>query len=544
MSYNSLYINLNNQPIASLLERLHTYFEDVTKRSKREKAHSYMLKFRSLALIFEIYEYVRISCKTRRERLSDYFSGMTLKQCLQTVVFIEELQTELNDICDKIEEIDNRYHGETDEEPENYVLAEIKCLNEKGVDGLSEQNHLRIAPFISDSCLWIAKNKEQGIYKYSSIFSRAKELLDDQGEPEPTNVSHEAEKTERENLLGNHLAYSVIPDFLIHPEGQTETPFNIYNFIVDVQEKSDKACFGDIFIEFRRALELLRNVFMADAEDIFYIRTGDFEKLSLVLPEDVITHLYTDLPFKEYKEARYNYAREFASEIENDKNEWRIKKGYYSRKLTDLENKEYYEEKKQSIINEMKSYEALWILRLHSGGLDNDVTPDNFARMFFRRENGSYFFIELQWQLEIIESEIAKLEKESIVKDSSMKLSPEEKAVSDFISKINRLAELLSDKWHGKEVSPGVHKPNLKVEVKSLELKAFLQKEQKDNYDELLSICFPPSSKTKAQFCQYINKIKNIYFVNLPDKNIAEVLAPIVELKATSVRNYLAQYNN
>ena len=70
------------------------------------------------------------------------------------------------------------------------------------------------------------------------------------------------------------------------------------------------------------------------------------------------------------------------------------------------------------------------VFQLESGGLDADVTPENFARMFYRRKGVDRYFIELQWELEELTSLIAK-NKQKPAKDSQeLVQTPEQKAVS------------------------------------------------------------------------------------------------------------------
>ena len=62
-----------NLPIDSLLERLQTYLADVKAKDGSQESLDLMFKFRSFALIAEVYEYVRKYFSQRTQRLSDYF---------------------------------------------------------------------------------------------------------------------------------------------------------------------------------------------------------------------------------------------------------------------------------------------------------------------------------------------------------------------------------------------------------------------------------------------------------------------------------------
>lgn len=147
----------------------------------------------------------------------------------------------------------------------------------------------------------------------------------------------------------------------------------------------------------------------------------------------------------------------------------------------------------------------------------------------------------MQWKLEIITSELAKLERKKVEEKSAITLTPQEKALSDFVGKIIQLANDLCDKWNGKEIEPAVHQPSVVVTIKNLELIAYLQDIQKSDKDKLLKICYPPKAKSKLDFCNYVNTLKKAYFCNLPNKYIAETLGPIIGLSVGTATNYLSK---
>jgi hypothetical protein len=285
---------------------------------------------------------------------------------------------------------------------------------------------------------------------------------------------------------------------------------------------------------------MLRNVFMTDAEDIYYVRTGDFTAIEKVYDKEVIEYFYTKLPLKEYYEARSLFIQQMNEDMEVAIGEWRISRGYIGRKLTPQEQIEFLQERKDGVIENMKSYEELWKLRMHSGGLDADVTPENFARMFYRRKGVDRYFIELQWELEELTSLIAK-NKQKPAKDSQeLVQTPEQKAVADFVDSIIMLVNTAYEKWNNQRVVPAVHKAEVHIVIKKEELIKFMQDKMKNDFEELCEFCYPEASK--QDFCQFVVQLQNDgYFGALPNKLLAEVLAPIAKISVGTARNYLSQ---
>lgn len=541
-----------NLPIDSLLERLQTYLADVKAKDGSQESLDLMFKFRSFALIAEVYEYVRKYFSQRTQRLSDYFSEMTLKRCLQTVVSIECLQETLenafahmkfNDDAEREYLIANGLDKDEDKLLKT-VYAQTSILCKNGTDALAKYV-LGDAPSVRNSLLWKGSKRQSSDFKFKKTFHRAKEKLDE--ELDKDNPIYKEDPNYKLAIeaqsLGNHIAHAVDDSQREYLEefNNDNKGFDFLSFFIEVQHKANSAKAENMYAELGKALEMLRIVFMTDAEDIYYIRTGEFEALKGILDDEVIKKYYTDLPFLGYKEERYDFGREYLSELEDMREDWRIKKGYTGRALTTAEKKDFLKERESEVTNEMKKDDKLWKLRQHSGGLDNAVTADNFARMFYRREKASRDYITLQWKLEIITSELAKLERKKVEEKSAITLTPQEKALSDFVGKIIQLANDLCDKWNGKEIEPAVHQPSVVVTIKNLELIAYLQDIQKSDKDKLLKICYPPKAKSKLDFCNYVNTLKKAYFCNLPNKYIAETLGPIIGLSVGTATNYLSK---
>lgn len=537
---------------ASLMERLHNYFDDASMGDEREDGQlEPLFKFHSLILIADIYEHVRLFLVNRDRRLSEYFSERTIKQCLRNVVDIEELQKRLPELHEDIETIESSMSWASDLLPMAGVEVmpgtdEIKLLHLHGIEALSKDANGNERPSVSKSLLWRAPSysHEEKDYVFGKVFRKAKEELDDDNcdnlSPDPEDKIYN--NIRAQSRLSNRVAWKVEShEWLNNPKKSKESKrFDFLGYIISIQRKAEEATADDIYFELKQALEYLRNVFMTDAEDIYYVRTGDFSKLEKVYSKDVITHFYTELPFKKYYEAKKEYVELLSDQMEVELGEWRISRGYIGRKLTPQEQIEFLQERKDGVIENMKSYEELWKLRMHSGGLDADVTPENFARMFYRRKGVDRYFIELQWELEELTSLIAK-NKQKPAKDSQeLVQTPEQKAVADFVDSIIMLVNTAYEKWNNQRVVPAVHKAEVHIVIKKEELIKFMQDKMKNDFEELCEFCYPEASK--QDFCQFVVQLQNDgYFGALPNKLLAEVLAPIAKISVGTARNYLSQ---
>ena len=537
---------------ASLMERLHNYFDDASMGDEREDGQlEPLFKFHSLILIADIYEHVRLFLVNRDRRLSEYFSERTIKQCLRNVVDIEELQKRLPELHEDIEIIESSMSWASDLLPMAGVEVmpgtdEIKLLHLHGIEALSKDANGNERPSVSKSLLWRAPSysHEGKDYVFGKVFRKAKEELDDDNcdnlSPDPEDKIYN--NIRAQSRLSNRVAWKVEShEWLNNPKKSKENKrFDFLGYIISIQRKAEEATADDIYFELKQALEYLRNVFMTDAEDIYYVRTGDFSKLEKVYSKDVITHFYTELPFKKYYEAKKEYVELLSDQMEVELGEWRISRGYIGRKLTPQEQIEFLQERKDGVIENMKSYEELWKLRMHSGGLDADVTPENFARMFYRRKGVDRYFIELQWELEELTSLIAK-NKQKPAKDSQeLVQTPEQKAVADFVDSIIMLVNTAYEKWNNQRVVPAVHKAEVHIVIKKEELIKFMQDKMKNDFEELCKFCYPEASK--QDFCQFVAQLQNDgYFGALPNKLLAEVLAPIAKISVGTARNYLSQ---
>ena len=539
---------------ASLMERLHNYFDDASMGDEREDGQlEPLFKFHSLILIADIYEHVRLFLVNRDRRLSEYFSERTIKQCLRNVVDIEELQKRLPELHEDIETIESSMSWASDLLPMAGVEVmpgtdEIKLLHLHGIEALSKDANGNERPSVSKSLLWRAPSysHEGKDYVFGKVFRKAKEELDDDNcdnlSPDPEDKIYN--NIRAQSRLSNRVAWKVEShEWINNPKKSKENKrFDFLGYIISIQRKAEEATADDIYFELKQALEYLRNVFMTDAEDIYYVRTGDFSKLEKVYSKDVITHFYTELPFKKYYEAKDEYVESFNDQMEVELGEWRISRGYIGRKLSYEEYDEFLQDRKDDVIKNMKSYEELWKLRMHSGGLDSDVTPENFARMFYRRKGVDRYFIELQWQLEELCRMIDEQSAKSTDNAEEETLSPEQKAVNNFVDKIILLANNTYKKYNNERIIPAVNQPQVHIVIKKDELIKHMQAKAKSDYEELKDICYPETAKSKKQFCQFVAQLQaDGYFGELPNKLLSDILAPIVGLTPGTTTNYLSQ---
>lgn len=555
MAQNTYNDNTFDLRTASLMERLHSYFDDANMGDEREDGElEPLFKFHSLILIADIYEHVRLFLVNRNRRLAEYFSERTIKQCLQNVVDIEEFQKRLPELRDNIEGIDSSLDWASNLLPMAGVevmpgIDEFKLLHIKGIDALCDDPSGIERPSIAKSLLWKAyKNPhEEKDYIFGKVFRKAQEELDDENDgvfsPDPDDRVYNNAKAH--SRLSNRVACKADSIELLNPQNRKKgesKAFDFLDYIISIQRKAEEATADDIYTELRQALELLRNVFMTDAEDIYYVRTGDFVKLESVYSKRVINYFYTELPFKHYYEAKSEFVESLVDQMDIALGEWRINRGYIGRKLSLEEHEEFLQERKNAVIENMKSYENLWRLRMHSGGLDADVTPENFARMFYRRKGVDRYFIELQWELEELTSLIEKNKHEQVEDEQKPEQTPEQKAVADFVDKIIILANEVYKKWNNKRVVPAVHEPEVLIVIQKDELIKHMKDKMKNNFDELLEVCYPETPKSKLVFCQYVVQLQGEgYFGLLPNKFLAEILAPIVRLSSGTATNYLSK---
>lgn len=502
--------------IATTIERIGTLYNEL--RDTNSSALPFVDRLHGVMLASELYDIAGQLDAQREETLSSYFGENSLRQNLQNIVLIEDMQRELSDVC-------------------FFVNAEnADAYAQKIKDAYSSKQLLSKLPVIEG--VWGAdRAKPNGRYKFKTVFNAAHEDL---AEPQKlatlsVDPSDRIYNTSiRQNLLEYRLALKVNNELIENTkDGFVSSLSQIYKIV-----NQYSAC--DIINELQRALEMLRVALMRDAQDIHFIRTGNFSEILTDENKQDIEHYYTELPLHEYFAIREEIQEEIQSTIDIEIDQWRIKKGYTGRKLTQREYLDFLNEQEEDVLGQMKNgYPELWVIREHSGGLNEDVTPENFARMFFRRKDVDRQFLELQWKHELILDLIKKTEQQK--PSVKIQFSPEEAAVKQLIDNANCLAQVLYEEWHGKKVLTGVHQPEVLIEIKQSELSDYLDDMKKNHFEELSQWCYPSTANNKQNFVKFVADLRDKgFFGRLPNNLIAPQLAPIIGLAVGTATNYLS----
>lgn len=512
------------QMIANLSNQLRGYANDI--RMDHRQPLDQMSKFRGLMLVSEIYEYARKFNGGRKERLAHYFGNETLSQVLSHVADIESLQQYVSQAEAALE---NESKQMFEFDTSGICYKEMEVLYNEGPDGLRDfQDDNTFSP-IKMSNVWEVK---AGHKKYRQAFYKAHEDFTFSSAlpaPLPGFIN--------ENLCDYPLL-PPCPD--IYPKAQN---LDVMNFLIGFQKASEALTYQDIFNEMNRGLEMLRMAFMTEAHDIYCIRTGSSKIFSQSPDAEALKEYYTDVPLSEYYIFRDSVQEDIRSNISRELDEWRVEKKYTGRPLSESEYQEYLSWRIDNVLHRMQDeYAQLWELREHSGGLDAEVNPESFARMFYRRDVEENDFYFLECELELLR-ELKKESETASLEPSVTQSTPEQIAVREFVDDLMVLTSQLYDLWNDKTVSAGAHKAEVCITIRKVELIDYLQEQQQNHFAKLQALCYPADSKTKQQFCEYVMELKNKgFFGNLPNTLLARTLAPIVKLNESTVKNYLSKH--
>ena len=474
-------------PLISLLDRIREYI-GACMYSNNELPTD-IIKFRGGLLLAEVYSELYIVHANRQKNIGAYFDNNALHNNLEYIIAIEKLQQRISE-----------FYPYRSENNDKNVTEGIRNLYNNGISV--------VFPNVKDSKIWKAERDRQHEdenrpYLYGRVFREAHESLDDE------TSKYYAFETQYDGLVG---------------------PPNLIQYILDFQSSLQNTSIDSIRDELVRGLELLRLVYMAEAEYILQVRVNgcdkrilkDYDKKRKTIQEDI----------REY---------DLKEKLEN----WRFQKPEErtGRTLLQGEYINFLNEWKSEILSTMQSdYPDLWKIRAYSGGLDANVTTDSFARMFFKRGNTSNDFLRLQWTLEVIDETIAKEEQKDL--DQHVNYSPEEDAVNQFEENIYKVVGLLVQKFEGKTVSKGAHKAEVTIHIKQKELKEFVADQRKNNYDNFKDICYPQDGKYKMKFCKYIIFLrdkKEQFFGEIPKKYLVEAIAPVIKISKGCAQNYLSK---
>lgn len=163
-----------------------------------------------------------------------------------------------------------------------------------------------------------------------------------------------------------------------------------------------------------------------------------------------------------------------------------------------------------------------------------EIITDEAAEAFFRFAT----LTRLAYQ-EMTQLKSHRKSEKSKVNDN---LTPEQKAVRAFVAKIVSLAEMAYDEWNGKRIVPAVHKAEVEIIIEKDSLVRHMQRLQKEEFDVLSEKCYPEDSTSNSKLCLFVSQLQREgYFGQLPNKQLAKLLAPIVKLAESTVTNYLSK---
>ena len=479
---------------------------------------SFGSKLRGVILVAELYDIAKRLNEQREKTLSLYFGDNSLRENLQNIVQIEDIQYELSALDCLL----------SDENLEEYA---------EKINQTYFNQHITTKLPVQGSIWGANRQKPNSKYKFTKIFHAAQENLTEPQILESLSIDpcdKDYNISIKQNLLEQRYAFEANTTVLENTNGDfSQSLSRIYEVV-------SKHSANDILKELQRSLEILRVNLMRNAQDIYYIRTGNFAEILTKENQQDIKYYYTDLPLRQYFEIRNEVREEINETIDLDIEEWRINKGYTSRKLTQKEYLDFLNEQEVYVREQMKKgYYDLWVIREHSGGLNENVTPENFARMFFQRKDVDRQFLELQWKYELILELIQETEQRQPCE--KFQFSPEEAAVKQFVENVCTLVFALHEAWNGKVVQTGVHQPEVTIVIKAQELIDYMEDMRNNNFKELSKWCYPSTSNNKINFVKFIASLRDKgYFGKLPNNLIAQQLAPIIMLAVGTATNYLS----
>jgi len=501
--------------LTSLLDKISVYCNEFGEQN--EKSLDTFAKLRGLTLIAESYDCAYQIYANSEKELALYFGENTLRHCLERVTQLEVLQSDIK---------------------KHLSINHAKNVNASldSFVNFYQIDHLPCPISLQNSPLWIADDDSRK-GKYKTIFRKAHENLE---EPDKMADLSDDPNDDRynqfikANFLESHLAYKA--------KNIAVRNSNILTTINQLQDISDKVSCNDIFEDLSRCIEIIRQIYMSFAQDIYFIRTGEYVNVASETEQISLEQRYTELPLHDYFEDR-TCVRELIEEEElvTELDQWRAAKQYTNRQLLKKEYLDFLVEKQSQVLMSMRNeYPNLWYLREHSGTLDEDVTPLNFARMFYGRKDVDHQFLELQWKYELLTELIAKTALQKA--KEPIPFTPEQTAVKLFVEKLNTLAELLYENWDGKKVSIGAHMHVAQISIKKLELASYLQDMQDNHFEDLQKWCYPQTANSRQIYVKYVTVLRDKgFFGELPNNQIALQLAPIVGLAEGTVTNYLSQ---
>ena len=183
-------------------------------------------------------------------------------------------------------------------------------------------------------------------FRFKNIFHNSHENLSEPYKLENLSkdpYDKEYNKSIKQTVLEKQYAYKVNDDVIAAKNVNFVNSLSkIYNIVNDISIE-------EIITELYRGLEVLRIVFMREAQDIHYIRTGDFERISNEDNKNDIDFFYTELPLHEYFGMRNSFREDIKETIDIEIEGWRINKGYTNRKLKQKEYLDFLHEQEKEL---------------------------------------------------------------------------------------------------------------------------------------------------------------------------------------------------
>lgn len=524
--------------IEAVLSRLKDYTSDIQDVINRLDSISVVYFFRGVSAVAELNTCIRNIISDRQYRLGDYFGGISLIHCLRLIAKIEDMVKTVKDESDDLKNFIN-YHAT---HPRGEQLSEtyLKMLQL----AIGKQMDMEI-PDITYTIIW--KGPRDGElkpkYKLKNVFLGAYE--DFLEKARNTHFDSKDEENDNpylqkidENELGNKHALEPY-DLTVYPDLNQSKIFE--QIEKDLQENTDTFILT-IFSEISRALALLENSLKVDAEDIYRIRTNCLDNLQKKIQKDLLNDWYTKIPLAEYYMAREEWREELAEDYRSIWSQWRLCNKLWDKPEKNEERKEFYLNRADEIIKKMESYPELWSIKMRSGGLDKEETPEDIARMFYRRGETVRYFLRLQWEYEYIKEQMKKMMKEGQCGNKYSETESKKKAVDSFVEQLFMLVEVLYDKYNGHHVSLGSNKKNAYIEIDKIKIKESLNDKVQFEFEVLSELCYSVGNQYNKNFISIIKEWRDAkYFKELPNKHIADAASKIINASSGYIETLLGK---
>ena len=218
---------------------------------------SFGSKLRGVILVAELYDIAKRLNEQREKTLSLYFGDNSLRENLQNIVQIEDIQYELSALDCLL----------SDENLEEYA---------EKINQTYFNQHITTKLPVQGSIWGANRQKPNSKYKFTKIFHAAQENLTEPQILESLSIDpfdKDYNISIKQNLLEQRYAFEANTTVLENTNGDfSQSLSRIYEVV-------SKHSANDILKELQRSLEILRVNLMRNAQDIYYIRTGNFAEI-------------------------------------------------------------------------------------------------------------------------------------------------------------------------------------------------------------------------------------------------------------------------